>query len=125
MPTRTTTQQKRTAQRTRSRVSLGLRAHGGDDGQAAALAVIALTTLAVVLVMAIAQLGTTVLERSAARTAADAVALAAVIGGRPAADLVARANGATVVEWTADPYEVTVTVRVGDTYATARATDAP
>jgi hypothetical protein len=96
-----------------------------EEGQAAALAVIALTTLAVVMIMAIAQLGTTVLERSAAQTAADAAALAAVTGGRPAADAVARANGAVVVAVSAGLHDVTVTVRLGDAVAIARATDAP
>jgi hypothetical protein len=96
-----------------------------DDGQSATLAVIALTTLAVVIIMAIAQLGTVVLERSAAQTAADAAALAAVAGGRSAAEAVAHANGAAVVQLRAGLHEVIVTVRIGDAVATARATDAP
>jgi hypothetical protein len=87
--------------------------------------VIALTTLAVVIIMAIAQLGTVVLERSAAQTAADAAALAAVAGGRSAAEAVAHANGAAVVQLRAGLHEVIVTVRIGDAVATARATDAP
>ena len=146
MPTRSTTQHDPTATTTtpfciapfciaplspaRSRTERG--SSGGqasrrprDEGQSATLAVIALTTLAVVIIMAIAQLGTVVLERSAAQTAADAAALAAVTGGRSAAEGIARANGASVVRLSAGLYEVTVTGAVGDAIATSRATGAP
>jgi hypothetical protein len=123
MPTRTITHANTRPDTVRPPPAAGRRR--GDGGQAAALAVIALTTLAVVLIMAVAQLGTSVLERSAAQTAADAAALAGVIGDRPAADRVARANGAAIIAWRAGPHEVTVTVRLGDAVATARATDAP
>lgn len=97
----------------------------GDTGQTATLAVIALTTLAIVLIIAVARLGTTILERSAAQTAADAAALAGVVSGRTAADAVAGANGAVIIAWTTAGHTVSVTVRLGDAVATARATDAP
>jgi hypothetical protein len=98
-----------------------------DVGQAAAFALIAMTTLAVALIAAIAQFGSLVVERSAAQTAADAAALAGVAGGREAAAAVARANGGEIVAWTIGPGidAVTLSVRVGDVVASARATDAP
>jgi hypothetical protein len=98
-----------------------------DSGQAAVFVVIVLTTIAIVLIMAVARLGTVVLERSAAQTAADAAALASLNGGRDAAVAVALANGGAVVSWSSGPAadEVVVTVRVGEEFATARATDAP
>lgn len=65
------------------------------------------------------------LERQRARTAADAAALAGVSGGRGGATELARANGAVLIAWSESGDEVTVTVRVGDRTATARATDAP
>jgi hypothetical protein len=98
-----------------------------DAGQAAVFVVIILTTIAIVLIMAVARLGTAVLDRSAAQTAADAAALASLSGGRDAAAAVALANGGVVVAWSSGPApdEVMVTVRVGEEFATARATDAP
>lgn len=98
-----------------------------DVGQAAAFVLIAITALAVALIGAIAQFGSLVLERSAAQTAADAAALAGVSGGRASALAVAAANGGRIVAWTVGPgpHEVTVTVRVGDVVASARASDAP
>jgi hypothetical protein len=78
-------------------------------------------------IAALAQFGGAVLDRSAARAAADAAALGSLSGGRTAAAALARANGGEVVAWTRGPgaHEVTVTVRVGDAVAVARATDAP
>lgn len=96
-----------------------------DAGQAAVFVVIILTTIALVLIMAVARLGTAVLDRSAAQTAADAAALASLTGGRDAAVAVAQANGGVMVSWSSGAHEVAVTVRVGDEVATARATDAP
>ena len=96
-----------------------------DAGQAAVFVVIILTTIAIVLIMAVARLGTEVLDRSAAQTAADAAALASLTGGRDAALMVARANGAVMIAWSSGADEVAVTVRIGDEVATARATDSP
>ncbi len=83
--------------------------------------------LLVVIVLAIAAMGRTTIDRTRAQTAADAAALASLDGGRPAASAYARRHGAEVVEWFAgpEPFEVTVVVRVGDTTATARASNAP
>lgn len=80
-----------------------------------------------ILAVAVAELGGGMIDRTRAQAVADAVALAAIDGGRDAAVRLADLNGGTVVSWSAGPGadEVTVTVRVGDATATARATDAP
>lgn len=65
------------------------------------------------------------IERQQARSAADAAALAGVIGGRSAALDVTGRNDATLVAWREHGDEVVVTVRVGDHEASARATDGP
>jgi ABC-type phosphate transport system substrate-binding protein len=83
------------------------------------VAMTAAVTLALVPVL------TGLIDRQHAQSAADAAALAGVIGGRGASSVVAAANEATVVAWSRDGAEVTVTVAVGDQRATARATDAP
>lgn len=68
-------------------------------------------------------------DASRARTAADAAALAGVGGGRPAAERLAGANDAIVVEFSQSSghggVTVTVSVRVGEATSTARASDAP
>jgi Flp pilus assembly protein TadG len=64
-------------------------------------------------------------HRQQAQSAADAAALAGVTGGRAASADLAAANDAALVSWSRDGYEVTVTVRVDDHEATARATDEP
>jgi hypothetical protein len=93
----------------------------GDDGQAVPLA-LALVALAVVLTLAFGAFAGDVVDAARARSAADAAALAAVEGGRPAASRLAARHGATVVSWQRHGAAVTVTVRVGDAVATARAT---
>jgi hypothetical protein len=86
-----------------------------------------LPVIAVVVVVAagaallVATLGGVVIDRTRARTAADASALAGVTGGRGPAEQVARANGGTVRRYVAIDGEVEVTVRVGRAEATARA----
>src|SRR5262245_16120313 len=65
------------------------------------------------------------IDHQHAQGAADAAALAGVTGGQAASSAVAARNRATLVAWSRSGFEVTVTVRVGDTTATARATDAP
>jgi hypothetical protein len=64
-------------------------------------------------------------DRQQAQNAADAAALAGVAGGRAAADRLASANGATVVEWRREGDDVVVTVVVDGRRAAARATNAP
>lgn len=93
----------------------------GDDGQAVSF-VVAFVGLAFALTMALATLAGDVIDAGRARTAADAAALAGAVEGRAAASRLAAANGAEVVSWAQSGATVTVTVRVGDAEATARAT---
>jgi hypothetical protein len=83
--------------------------------------------LAVVAVVAIAELGGNVVDAGRARTAADAAALAGVEGGRDASAKMATLNGASLVSWSSRPdgagVTVTVTVRVGRASATAAASN--
>lgn len=99
----------------------------GEHGQAAVMVLIVLAVLVGALATALVDFGGAVGERTRAQTAADAAALASLDGGRGAAASLAAANGGVVVSWTRGPGtdEVTVTVRVGDATATARASDAP
>ena len=87
------------------------------------LAVVAV--LIVTMSVAVAAMGRTTIDRTRAQTAADAAALAAVDGGPAAARDLAARHGAVVVELSVAGDEVTVTVRLGEVTATARATDAP
>ena len=64
-------------------------------------------------------------DRQHAQSAADAAALAGVTGGRAASVSIATANRAAVIAWSRSGHEVTVTVVIGDSRATGRATDAP
>lgn len=111
----------------------GTRPHVRDRGAVALL--VLLVTLAVSgLALAATVLTSEVLiDGGRARTAADAVALAGVLQGRPAAERIASDNGAVIVSWRSivlgpgdpPPVEVTVEVRVGSTVASARATNGP
>jgi Flp pilus assembly protein TadG len=96
-----------------------------DRGQAAVLLVIIGATLFVLMMTALSNLGSRVLDRVQAQTAADAAALASLDGGRQVADQIAHRHGAIVISWWRGPGpdEVSVAVRVGDSTATARATD--
>jgi hypothetical protein len=95
-------------------------------GQATPLALV-VVVLAIVAVVAIAELGGNVVDAGRARTAADAAALAGVKGGRDASVLIAMRNGASLVSWSRRPdgagLTVTVTVRVGKATATAAASN--
>ncbi len=92
-----------------------------DSGQATPLAA-ALVALAAILTLAFGAMAGQVVDAARAQTAADAAALAAIEDGRPgAARLVAR-HGGSIVAWSQRGREITVTVRVGDAVATARAT---
>ena len=97
-----------------------------ERGQARPLALV-VVALAVVAMVAIAELGGNVVDAGRARTAADAAALAGVEGGRDASARVAADNGATLVSWSSRPdgvaVTVTVTVRVGRATATAAASN--
>ncbi|MGZ4692144.1 MAG: pilus assembly protein TadG-related protein [Acidimicrobiales bacterium] len=71
--------------------------------------------------LVVAALGGVVIDRTRARTAADAAALAGVTGGRDRAEQVARANGGALRRFVQVDGAVEVTVRVGRAEATARA----
>ena len=92
-----------------------------ERGQAVPLAA-ARVGLAVVVTLGLGELAAVVAHAGRARTAADAAALAGVGGGRSAAARLADANGGVLVAWAQDGDTVTVTGRVGDAVATARAT---
>jgi hypothetical protein len=92
-----------------------------ERGQAAPFAAAA-AALAVVLTLAIARLAGDLIDAARARTAADAAALAAVRGGRPATASLAAEHDASVIGWSRHGRDVIVTVRVGHAVATARAT---
>ncbi len=66
-----------------------------------------------------------VIDHQRAQAAADAAALAGVIGGRKSADEIAVANGAVVVDFEVVDGVVIVAVRVGHRVVGARATDEP
>ena len=103
------------------------RSPSNDRGQAAVLVITVSAVLLVAIVLALGSMGRTAVDRTRAHTAADAAALASLEGGRAAAVLLAHRHGASVVTWFRGPgpSEVTVTVRLGDTTATARASNAP
>lgn len=99
----------------------------GESGQAAVLVVGVAAGLLVAMLIALGTMGRTTLDRTRAQTAADAAALASLEGGRSSASSLAARHGAVLVEWYEGPGpdEVTVTVRLGETSATARASNAP
>jgi Flp pilus assembly protein TadG len=92
-----------------------------EQGHALALIVVVLAVLMVIGV-GLAQLGVRAADQSRARTAADAVALAAASGGPEAGRRLAAANHATLTALTIDGGVARVTVRVGVMSATASAT---
>lgn len=100
---------------------------GRDRGQSAVMLLIVVAVMGGALAAALADFGSAVGERARAQTAADAAALASLDGGRSAASRLAAVNGGAVVAWARGPGtdQVTVTVQVGDSTATARASDAP
>jgi hypothetical protein len=98
-----------------------VQAHRGDDrGQALPLAAAMLAVVTVALV-GLVPVGLAVRERAAARTAADAAALAGAVEGEQAAHDLAVANGGELVAFRRTGDEVVVRVRVGAAAADARA----
>jgi hypothetical protein len=95
-----------------------------ERGQAAPLAA-AVVALAVVLTIAVGRLAGDLVDAARARTAADAVALASVIGGRRAGEDLAARHEATVIGWSRYGDDVLVTVRVRNAVVSARATGGP
>jgi uncharacterized membrane protein len=95
-----------------------------DRGQVSPLVAVVVMGAAVA-VLVIAHLGGVVVDRTRARNAADAAALAGATDGRSAAEEVARANGAVLEGWRQIDGATEVTVRVGRARATARARRGP
>ncbi len=96
-----------------------------DRGSALVLTVLIVVGLMGAVTAALVPVMGDLIDRQRARTAADAAALAGTTGGRALASELASANGAVLIRWSESGDTVTVTVRVGDRTATARATDAP
>lgn len=86
------------------------------------LAVVVMCALAVV---GVGMFGGRLVDRARAQTAADAAALAATSGGRPAAARLAASNGGALVGYVEEGDVVTVVVDVDGERATARASDGP
>ena len=101
-----------------------MRAQGRDRGQAVVL-LLAVVVFAVLSLVAVGLFGRRVVDRGRAQTAADAAALAATIGGRPAAERLASSNGGRLISYGESDDVVVVVVDVGGERATARATDGP
>lgn len=102
-----------------------MRAHGhGDRGQAVAL-VLVVVAFAALVIVAVGRFGGRIIDRQQAQVAADAAALAGVVGGRDAAQRVAAANSGVLESFVVDDGDVIVVVAVASERATARATRAP
>jgi len=96
----------------------------GQDYWARGQALVGVAVVLVVVAVAglvVAQLGSAAADRAAARTAADASALAAAVGGPVAAAEASRRNGAELESVSVTSEGAEVTVRVGRATASARA----
>jgi Flp pilus assembly protein TadG len=98
-----------------------------DRGQAAITMMLVAVVLFVVAMAALTSLGSRVVDRTRAQSAADAAALGSVGGDRATAIGLAGAQGGSLVSWVAEAggATVTVVVRVGESTASARATVEP
>ena len=94
-----------------------------ERGSALPLLVLAIV-LAGIIAMQVARLGGAAADRARARTAADAAALAGAAEGADVAHQVARANGATIVDYRQEGLDARVEVEVGSARAVGRATRA-
>jgi hypothetical protein len=95
-----------------------------DRGQAIVL-VLAVVVVAVVCTVAMGRFSARLVDQQQAQLAADAAALAGVVGGRVAAEELATANEGVLTFFEVRGDDVLVEVRVGDELAQARATRAP
>lgn len=91
-----------------------------ERGSAVPLVAVAVV-LAGMMLMGLGRVGAAGAARAAARTAADAAALAGAADGRTAAEALARANGAELVAYEGIGPDTRVTVRVGPAEAVGRA----
>lgn len=101
-----------------------MRATVRDRGQAVVL-LLAVVVMAAVSVIALGEFGARVVDRGRAQTAADAAALAATRGGRPAAERLATSNGGRLISFSESADAVVVVVEVAGERASAQATDGP
>lgn len=104
---------------TKDRAVGGTRARP-DRGQVTPLLAL-VVVMTVMVAFGLGRLGSVVIDRAEARTAADAAALAGVTGGRAEAERLATANHGVVERFVAVGGDIEVTVRVGWARATARA----
>ena len=95
-----------------------------ERGQAVVLLLV-VVVMAALAVVAVGQFGQRLVARGRAQIAADAAALAATTGGRPAAAHLASDNGAVLVSYSEAAGAVTVMVEIDGQRATAQATDGP
>ena len=95
-----------------------------DRGQAVAL-LLAVVVMAALSVVAVGSFAQRIATSGQAQTAADAAALAATTGGRPAAERLASVNGATLVSLVVTGDDVTAVVEIDGMLATARASNGP
>ena len=95
-----------------------------DRGQAIVL-LLAFVVVTVVLMVAMAHFSARLVDQQQAQLAADAAALAGVVGGRDAAERLAAGNDGVLTIFVVTGDEVMVEVRVGNEVAQARATRAP
>ena len=95
-----------------------------DRGQAIVL-LLAFVVVTVVLMVAVGHFSARLVDQQQAQLAADAAALAGVVGGRDAAERLAAANDGVLTDFVVAGHEVMVEVRVGNEWAQARATRAP
>lgn len=91
-----------------------------DRGQVAPLLVIVVLVVVGALIVLV-HVGRIAVVRAQVQTAADAAALAGAAEGRPAAERLARDNGASLESFTVDGNEVQVVVERNEVRATARA----
>ena len=98
--------------------------HDRDRGQAIVL-VLAVVVVTVVCAVAVGRFSNRLVDSQQAQLAADAAALAGVVGGRDAAERLATSNDGVLTVFVITGEEVMVEVRVGDERAQARATRAP
>jgi hypothetical protein len=95
-----------------------------DRASALVLVVVAIT-FAALLAAGVGRLGIASVDAARAEQAADAAALAGVMGGRPAAADLAARNGAELISFTRDGDDVLVVVVRHGIERAARATDGP
>ncbi len=96
-----------------------------DSGSMSVLVVFVGGAITAALTVAVLPVLGDLVDRQEARSAADAAALAGVVGGRGSSARLASANGGELVSWSRSGRQVTVRVRVGDQVVIARATDEP